>query len=1027
MVRERLILLVEDNPGDARLIQEMLKWSGEYTYNVTSAVDISGAFACLEKSDFDVVLLDLNLPDSSGLATLDAITLKTTNLIPVIVLTGLSDEETGISAIEHGADDYLVKGQVNSWQITRSIRYSIERKKVGTELRETRELFQLFLDRSPIYVFFKDENIRSLRLSRNYEDMLGKPLDELIGKTMEELFPSEFAKSMVADDKRILESGDEFRIEEELNGHFYNTIKFPIHQNGRPKYLAGYTIDITEQRLMENALRESEERYRTFINATDDMAFLKDENFRYLMVNNRNVGFFGKKPEEIIGKNDFELMEHDLADLCLRSDESAAAKSSVVITEESINKKIYETRKFRVPLKGGKYGIGGFIRDVTDKREAEKVIENAAHEWRTTFDSIDDVIWFLDTDFRIVRANAASKKFLEKSPSELIGKHCWEVVHGTDMPVDWCPVARLKKSFTPETSIMKIKDRWLSIKVYPVINDNSELGGVVHIISDITLQKRSEDELLLRSTAMKNAANAIIITDLEGFIIWSNPAFETLTGYSIDEVIGQNSRDLIRSGVHGSEFYRNLWDTVASGKIWHGEIINRRKDGSHYPEEMTIAPVKNSEGVIINYIAIKQDITERKFASDILNSRLELLNFSENNSLEKLMIKALDDVEKFTGSSISFFHLVDENQNSLMLQAWSTATSEKFCKAEGKGLHYKVSDAGIWADCVRERKTVIHNDYMNHPHRKGLPEGHAAVIRELVVPILRDDQIKGILGIGNKSSEYNERDANVTSYFADIIWDVVERKRKEEYLKDLNEKLEIRVADRTKELEKANRELESFSYSVSHDLRAPLRHITGFIEMLKNEIKDKTDEKTDHYIDVISHSTVRMGQLIEDLLSFSRMKRMVMSRQTVNMDKLVDDILTEFSDEIEKTKIDVKKKSLPETEGDSAMLRIVFVNLISNAVKFTSKTSNPAMIIGSEMIDGENVYFVRDNGAGFDMRYSDKLFGVFQRLHSENEFEGVGIGLAMVRNIVERHEGRIWAESKPGEGTCFFLVLPDKN
>lgn len=233
--------------------------------------------------------------------------------------------------------------------------------------------------------------------------------------------------------------------------------------------------------------------------------------------------------------------------------------------------------------------------------------------------------------------------------------------------------------------------------------------------------------------------------------------------------------------------------------------------------------------------------------------------------------------------------------------------------------------------------------------------------------------------------------------------------------------------ERTAELERANKELESFSYNVSHDLRAPLRHINGFIEMLKKEIGETESNKIRHYTEVIMNSSKRMSQLIEDLLSFSRMKRISLSRQTVNMEVIVDNVLDEFSEEIKRRGISVSRNRLQQINGDAAMFRIVFVNLISNAIKFTAKVPDPVIEIGSDIDDSMKIFYIRDNGAGFNMKYSDKLFGVFQRLHNEQDFEGTGIGLAMVKNIIERHNGRVRAESEPGKGACFYFYLPDSE
>ena len=226
-------------------------------------------------------------------------------------------------------------------------------------------------------------------------------------------------------------------------------------------------------------------------------------------------------------------------------------------------------------------------------------------------------------------------------------------------------------------------------------------------------------------------------------------------------------------------------------------------------------------------------------------------------------------------------------------------------------------------------------------------------------------------------------------------------------------------------LEAANKELEAFSYSVSHDLRAPLRHIDGYAALLRRTVDQSLNEKAARYLQTISDAAKQMGQLIDDLLVFSRMGRQDMLQTTVNMDQLIKSILSDLRLDLHGRQISWTIASLPEVKGDPSMLRQVFMNLLTNALKFTSAKPMASIEIGVEPLSSDEVVvYVRDNGVGFDMQYAPKLFGVFQRLHRADEFEGTGIGLANVRRIVHRHRGRTWADGMPDKGATFYVALP---
>ena len=240
-----------------------------------------------------------------------------------------------------------------------------------------------------------------------------------------------------------------------------------------------------------------------------------------------------------------------------------------------------------------------------------------------------------------------------------------------------------------------------------------------------------------------------------------------------------------------------------------------------------------------------------------------------------------------------------------------------------------------------------------------------------------------------------------------------------------NAELAQRVLERTAELESANKELESFSYSVSHDLRAPLRAIAGYSRILLADYFTQIPAEAQHFLNGIAVNAQRMERLIEDLMRFSRLGQQRLSKQPVNISALVHEVLEELRRDEGDRQIEVREGQLPDSFGDPALLKQVFINLLSNAFKFTRRREQAVVEVGCRQQGGEKVYFVRDNGAGFEMRYAEKLFGVFQRLHSDEQFEGTGVGLSIAHRIIQRHGGRLWAEAEVEKGATFYFYLPD--
>jgi signal transduction histidine kinase len=391
-------------------------------------------------------------------------------------------------------------------------------------------------------------------------------------------------------------------------------------------------------------------------------------------------------------------------------------------------------------------------------------------------------------------------------------------------------------------------------------------------------------------------------------------------------------------------------------------------------------------------------------------------------SEEEVAQICLEVAEELTGSAYGF--IGELNDQGLFDTTSLSEAGWKACNIPGEDaamLLRNMPNRGINRIGLRDQKSWIINDPADHPESVKKPAGHPPLTSFLGVPLRYVEGITGMIALASKDSGYTPADQQDIEALSVAFVESLNRRRAEKKINELNSELNRRIH----ETETANKELEAFSYSVSHDLRAPLRHITGFVELLNKRDLANLDEKSRHYLEVISTASRQMGVLIDDLLSFSRMGRAGMLKTSVDFALLVQEVVAEMTEELKGREIDWEIASLPVVEGDAAMLRLVVVNLIANALKFTSPRSRPRIEIGA-IADNpdETLFYVKDNGVGFDMKYADKLFGLFQRLHSSEEFEGTGVGLANVQRIIRRHNGRVWAEGTVGGGAAFWFSLP---
>lgn len=431
------------------------------------------------------------------------------------------------------------------------------------------------------------------------------------------------------------------------------------------------------------------------------------------------------------------------------------------------------------------------------------------------------------------------------------------------------------------------------------------------------------------------------------------------------------------------------------------------------------------------------EIIERKQAVEVLRRSEQELSVRNRIAQicltmpdDEMYAEVLDVVLEATRSKYGVFGYIDEH-GALMVPTMTRSIWDK-CNVPEKMVVFPREQWGnsIWPRALRQKRTLHANE-----RSTSVPTGHVEILRNISTPILHQNEVIGLFQVANKDTDYDQHDIQaleaIAGYLAPVLDARLNRDRQEKarrgaevQLRHLNETLEQRVRERTAQLESANKELEAFSYSVSHDLRAPLRHISGYVDLLRKDVEPTLGERARRYLATIAGSAAEMGHLIDDLLAFSRVGRHEMRISRVELDELVREAASQAERGAAGRTIVWKLTPLPAVHADPGLFRLVLGNLLENAVKYTRPRSAAVIEVGAETTDLETVLFVHDNGVGFDMAYANKLFNVFQRLHSSAEFEGTGIGLATVRRIVSRHGGRTWAEGAVDQGATFYLSLP---
>jgi PAS domain S-box-containing protein len=533
------------------------------------------------------------------------------------------------------------------------------------------------------------------------------------------------------------------------------------------------------------------------------------------------------------------------------------------------------------------------------------------------------------------------------------------------------------------------------------------------------------------SEIVEGTDNLITEVDAEGRLVFVNKAARKVFGLSPQACIGRSAFDFIHPDDRGMTYQRFLqWIEDKKPSV---TFENRQMSRSGKVTDMhwTINLHFDDKGDITSIKSIARDVTAQKKAqaaqareAEINLATAELSrNLLSSASIDHIAFLVLEQAKRLTSSAFGYVGYIDPETGCLVCPTLTRDIWDPRAVA-GKDIVFK-KFTGLWGWVLKNRRSKLINEPAVDPRSSGTPLGHVPIHRFLSAPALIGETLVGQVSVANADHDYTDRELEVIERLANLYALAIQRRQAEEEIKKYRNRLEELVKERTVELEATNKELEAFAYSVSHDLRTPLRHIDGFLELLQRKAEPALDKQSRHYMDAVSDAAKKMGFLIDDLLSFSRMGRHAISFKPVDTGRLVHEVVQDLEAEAAGRDINWRIGNLPVVHGDVAMLRVVLTNLIANALKFSRLRAPAEIEIGSLSGQGsEIVIFVRDNGVGFDMAYGDKLFGVFQRLHHADEFEGTGIGLANVRRIIARHGGRTWAEAKIEQGATFYFALP---
>ncbi len=890
-----------------------------------------------------------------------------------------------------------------------SVRDISERLQAEQRVQELQQRLEGIIDSAMDAIITIDEAGGIVMFNTAAEGMFGYSEAEISGKGIETLMPETFRAGHYRHVARYAESGTTTRMlndRKPVYGQRRDGDVFPIEASISQINIKGkryFTVilrDITERIRSTQKLEEEKQRLEMAIFGAGLGFWDWDLRTNQVVYNDRWANMLGYDLSEIAPAFEAwsELIHPDDYLGVMRAlDNHLSGHRPYYQVEHRLRTKRNEWKWVSVSGKvvaraedGTPLRVIGTHLDVTDRKRSEEEIRKLALVAQKT----DNAVIITDAAGCIEWVNDGFTRLSGYSAAEVTGCNPGQVLPGPGTSA--ATIAHIREAIRNgmgfDLEVLNYtkagKPYWVHLSAQPVFNDRGELRHYVALEADITERKEADAQLHFQASVLRSVKDSVIVTDLEGRVIYFNQGAEEIFGYSAAEMMGNTLAVLYPSGAP-VRLTQRLQQIIA-GDDYIGEWEGRRKDGSHVWLYIKTSLLKDAAGRPAGFIGVSKDITDRKLAEHKLReSEANLRSIFDASVQTYFLLDGSYRILKFNRAAAGFIGQVYGRQvreGDNMLDFSDPAALDDFKRNIGRALGGE--------------KVLV---------TRQLTLGPGVTLWAEVQYLPAYDAAGQVFAV------------------AFVALDVTDRKRAEAAILELNASLERRVAERTAQLQSTNKELEAFSYSVSHDLRAPLRSIDGFSKAVLEDYSHLLDAEGQDYLRSIRTASRHMSQLIDDLLKLSRVTRGEMHHEPVDLSALVLDIEGELRRAEPDRHVELTVAPGLHVQGDPKLLRIALLNLVGNAWKFTSRRDPARIEVGRLDGPGPPVYYVRDNGAGFSMKYADKLFGAFHRLHAASEFEGTGIGLATVHRIISRHGGRIWAESKEDQGATFYFTIQSQH